>query len=163
AQCVSCHGVHGIRPPDSTNSLVYRENIPATCGKCHADAAYMKGYTLEDGRTPIPTNQLEQYRKSVHGLAVLGEHDSGAPACNGFHGSPHKKAFLAHGWPECETCHGKHDIAVPTDEMLRPGPKALCHDCHSKYGNPICDETATFFYNSITALRHSHAALGKDI
>ena len=192
AQCVSCHGVHGIRPPDSTNSLVYRENIPATCGKCHADAAYMKGYTLEDGRTPIPTNQLEQYRKSVHGLALLGKHDSGAPACNGCHGnhaalpphtefvsqvcrtchaangslfdgSPHKKAFLAHGWPECETCHGKHDIAVPTDEMLRPGPKALCHDCHSKYGKPICDETATFFYDSITALRNSHAALGKDI
>jgi hypothetical protein len=47
--------------------------------------------------------------------------------------------------------------------MLRPGPKALCHDCHSKYGKPICDETATFFYNSITALRDSHAALGKDV
>jgi predicted CXXCH cytochrome family protein len=192
AQCVSCHGVHGIRPPDSTNSLVYRENIPATCGKCHADAAYMKGYTLDDGVTPIPTNQLEQYRKSVHGLALLGKHDSGAPACNGCHGnhaalpphtefvsqvcrnchaangnlfdgSPHKKAFLAHGWPECETCHGKHDIAVPTDEMLNTDPKALCHDCHKRYGTPKCEETATFFYNSIVELRDSHAALEKDV
>ena len=154
AQCVSCHGVHGIRPPDSTNSLVYRENIPGTCGKCHADAAYMKGYTLDDGKTPIPTDQLEQYRKSIHGLALLGKHDSGSPACNGCHGnhaalpphtefvsqvcrnchaangnlfdgSPHKKAFLAHGWPECETCHGKHDIAPPTDEMLGDDPRAL--------------------------------------
>jgi cytochrome b6 len=192
AQCVSCHGVHGIRPPDSTNSLVYRENIPATCGKCHADAAYMKGYTLDDGKTPIPTNQLEQYRKSVHGLALLGKHDSGAPACNGCHGnhaalpphtefvsqvcrnchaangnlfdgSPHKKAFQAHGWPECETCHGKHDIAVPTDEMLKTDPKALCHDCHKRYGTPKCEETANYFHDTIATLASRHVALGKDV
>jgi len=192
AQCVSCHGVHGIRPPDSTTSLVYRENIPATCGKCHADAAYMKGYTKDDGTTPLPTNQLEQYKKSVHGLALLGRHDAGAPACNSCHGnhaalppqvsfvsqvcrtchaangglfdgSPHKKAFQQHGWPECETCHGKHDIARPTDEMLKDGPKALCHDCHAKYGQPKCDETAHFFYTTITTLRTSQEALNHDV
>jgi predicted CXXCH cytochrome family protein len=192
AQCVSCHGVHGIRPPDSTNSLVYRENIPATCGKCHADAAYMKGYTLEDGKTPLPTNQLEKYMKSIHGLALLVKHDSGAPACNGCHGnhaalpphvsfvsqvcrnchaangslfdgSPHKKAFEKHGWPECETCHGKHDIARPTDEMLRDAPQALCHACHAKFGTPKCDETARFFHVSITSLRESHEAQTKDV
>ncbi|MCM3875904.1 MAG: cytochrome b N-terminal domain-containing protein [Thermoanaerobaculia bacterium] len=192
AQCVSCHGVHGIRPPDSTNSLVYRENIPATCGKCHADAAYMKGYTLEDGKTPLPTNQLEQYRKSIHGLALLVKHDAGAPACNGCHGnhaalppqvsfvsqvcrnchaangslfdgSPHKKAFQKHGWPECETCHGKHNIARPTDEMLRDAPEALCHACHKKFGTPKCEETARFFHTSITSLAESHEALTKDV
>jgi cytochrome b6 len=192
AQCVSCHGVHGIRPPDSTNSLVYRENIPATCGKCHADAAYMKGYTLDDGVTPLPTNQLEQYKKSVHGLALLGKHDSGAPACNGCHGnhaalppqvsfvsqvcrnchaangslfdgSPHKKAFELHGWPECETCHGKHDIVRPTDEMLGDDPKGLCHACHAKYGQPKCDEAARYFHRTITTLRESHVALTKDV
>jgi predicted CXXCH cytochrome family protein len=184
--------VHGIRPPDSANSLVYRENIPATCGKCHADAAYMKGYTLDDGRTPLPTNQLEQYRTSIHGLALLGKHDAGAPACNGCHGnhaalpphtefvsqvcrnchaangnlfdgSPHKKAFQAHGWPECETCHGKHDIARPTDAMLGDDPQALCHACHAKFGQPKCDETARFFHKSITSLVDAHDVLGKNI
>ncbi len=192
AQCVSCHGVHGIRPPDSTNSLVYRENIPATCGKCHADAEYMKGYMKEDGRTPLPTNQLEQYKKSVHGLALLVKHDAGAPACNSCHdnhaalppqvafvsqvcrnchaangslfdGSPHKKAFDQHGWPECETCHGKHDIARPTDAMLSDDPKALCHDCHAKFGQPKCDETARYFYKSITGLAESHEKLNHDV
>jgi predicted CXXCH cytochrome family protein len=152
----------------------------------------MKGYTLDDGKTPIPTNQLEQYRKSIHGLALLGKHDAGAPACNGCHGnhaalpphtefvsqvcrnchaangnlfdgSPHKKAFLAHGWPECETCHGKHDIARPTDEMLRDGPQALCHACHAKFGQPKCDETARFFSTSITSLVETQEALGKSI
>jgi predicted CXXCH cytochrome family protein len=192
AQCVSCHGVHGIRPPDSATSLVYRENIPATCGRCHADAAYMKGYTKDDGTTPLPTNQLEQYKKSVHGIALLVKHDAGAPACNGCHGnhaalppqvsfvsqvcrtchaangnlfdgSPHKKAFEKHGWPECETCHGKHDIERPTDEMLRDDPKALCHACHAKYGTPKCDETARYFYRTITTLRTSHETLDKDV
>ena len=192
AQCVSCHGVHGIRPPDSTNSLVYRENIPATCGTCHADAAYMKGYTKDDGKTPIPTNQLEQYKKSIHGLALLVKHDAGAPACNGCHGnhaalpphvsfvsqvcrnchaangslfdgSPHKKAFEKHGWPECETCHGKHDIARPTDEMLKDDPQGLCHACHARYGTPKCDEAARYFYSAITTLRESHETLDKDV
>ena len=32
AQCVSCHGVHGIRRPTSPQSKVYPANIPATCG-----------------------------------------------------------------------------------------------------------------------------------
>ncbi|HQQ77556.1 MAG TPA: cytochrome b N-terminal domain-containing protein [Thermoanaerobaculia bacterium] len=192
AQCVSCHGVHGIRPPDSTTSLVYRENIPSTCGKCHADAAYMKGYVLDDGKTPLPTNQLEQYKKSVHGIALLVKHDVGAPACNSCHGnhaalppqvafvsqvcrnchaangslfdgSPHKKSFEKNGWPECETCHGKHDIQRPTDEMLSDDPKGLCHACHAKYGQPKCDETAKYFYASITSLRTSHETLNHDV
>lgn len=192
AQCVSCHGVHGIRGPDSPVSLVYRENIPTTCGRCHADAAYMKGYTLDDGKTPLPTDQLEKYRASVHGLALLKKHDAGAPACNGCHGnhaatppqvafvsqvcrnchaangalfdgSPHKKAFEKHGWPECATCHGNHDIPLPTDEMLRPVATALCHSCHAKYGTPKCDETANFFYASITGLRDEEGSLGKGI
>jgi hypothetical protein len=192
AQCVSCHGVHGIRGPDSPVSLVYRENIPTTCGRCHANAEYMKGYTLDDGKTPIPTDQLEKYRRSVHGNALLRKHDKGAPACNGCHGnhaatppqtayvsqvcrnchaanatffdgSPHKKAFERHGWPECATCHHNHLIEPPTDAMLAPGPKALCIDCHQKYGQPKCIETATFFYTTITGLSSRSKGLDKDI
>jgi cytochrome b6 len=191
AQCISCHGVHGIRGPDSPASSVYPENIPTTCGHCHANAEYMKGYTLPDGR-PVPTNQLELYRRSVHGVALLKKHDKGAPACNGCHGnhaalqpqtafvsqvcrnchsangslfdgSPHKKAFEAHRWPECATCHNNHLIETPSDAMLKPGPKALCTDCHEKYGKPICIETAAFFYTTITGLAGQTAALDKDV
>jgi predicted CXXCH cytochrome family protein len=86
-------------------------------------------------------------------------------AANGnlFDGSPHKKAFEKHGWPECETCHGKHDIARPTDEMLSDDPKALCHDCHGKYGTPKCDETARYFHASIVGLADSHEKLNHDV
>ncbi len=192
AQCVSCHGVHGIRGPDSPLSKVNPANVPSTCGACHADAAYMAGYTLDDGKTPIPTNQLALYRRSVHGRALLEKHDAGAPACNGCHGnhaalppktaavaqvcrnchqnnatlfdgSPHKKAFEAHGWPECATCHGTHDIVQPDDEMLGKGSRSLCSSCHARYGKPVCDQTAEFFRSSIVRVRDEAAALDGQI
>ncbi|MFI5181334.1 MAG: cytochrome b N-terminal domain-containing protein, partial [Thermoanaerobaculia bacterium] len=191
AQCISCHGVHGIRGPDSPASLVYPENIPATCGRCHASADYMKGYTLPDGK-PLPTNQLELYRQSVHGIALLKKHDAGAPACNGCHGnhaalqpetafvsqvcrnchagnatlfdgSPHKKAFEKNRWPECATCHNNHLIEPPADAMMKPGNTGLCVDCHKKFGKPICIETASFFYTTVTGLAGQSASLGKEV
>jgi cytochrome b6 len=161
AQCVSCHGTHGIRNSQSRLSMVHPQNIPATCARCHGDSDYMAGYTLADGR-PIPTNQFENYQQSVHGRALLERGDLGAPACNDCHGnhaamppevshvsqvcrtchagngtafdgSKHKAAFEANGWPECEQCHGKHDISPTSDEMLGTAPGELCYDCHDQY------------------------------
>jgi cytochrome b6 len=182
AQCVSCHGVHGIRPPDSPQSTVFAKNIPTTCGKCHADPKRMRGHLLEDGKTQIPTTQLEQYKQSVHGRALLEKNDLGAPVCNDCHGnhaamppavaavsqicrnchvengklfdgSPHKRAFESHGWPECEVCHGKHEIERPSDAMLGTGPGNVCASCHQKFGRPICNETAQHFHDDVTRLQ----------
>lgn len=161
AQCVSCHGTHGIRGSQSRLSKVHPQNIPQTCAGCHGDADYMAGYELANGQ-PIPTNQYEDYRQSVHGIALLERGDLGAPACNDCHGnhaamppevshvsqvcrnchsgngtafdgSKHKAAFEEHGWPECEQCHGKHDISPTTDDMLGTAPGQLCYDCHDQY------------------------------
>jgi hypothetical protein len=182
AQCLSCHSVHGIRRPSSPQSTVYPKNIPATCGRCHANAGHMRGYVLEDGHTPIPTNQLDQYKASVHGRALFEKNDLGAPVCNSCHGnhasmppavasvsqicrnchvnngklfdgSPHKAAFEAHGWPECEVCHGKHDIQKPSDAMLGTGADSICRDCHERYGRPVCNETAQHFQDEIARLQ----------
>ena len=181
AQCVSCHGVHGILKPTSPNSKVYPANIPQTCGACHADPAIMKGALMDDGRTPLPTDQLAKYVTSVHGKALLEKHDLGAPACNDCHGnhaamppavasvsqicrnchvnngklfdgSPHKAAFEQHGWPECEVCHGKHDIAKTSDAMLGTGPGSVCKGCHDRYGRPECNEIAQHFHDEIQRL-----------
>jgi predicted CXXCH cytochrome family protein len=121
----------------------------------------MSGYTLADG-SGLPTNQLDEYRQSVHGKALLERDDLGAPACNDCHGnhaamppeissvsqicrtchaahgqlfdgSAHRQAFARNGWPECGQCHGKHLIAKTSDDMMRPGPGGLCYDCHSEY------------------------------
>jgi hypothetical protein len=158
AQCVSCHGVHGIRGPKSRKSMVHAQRIPETCGACHADPKHMAGFTLANG-APFPTNQLEEYKRSVHGKALLEKGDLGAPACNGCHGSHaamppavasvaqvcrrchaqngilfdgsrHKKAFEEHGWPECGQCHGTHGIQKPSDALIGDTPGTLCADCH---------------------------------
>lgn len=183
AQCISCHGVHGIRSPESPVSTVNAANIPATCGRCHANPQYMAGYTLPDGKTPIPTDQLAKFRESIHGKALLEKHDLGAPACNDCHGnhaalppevghiaqvcrtchvmngtlfdgSPHKRAFVRHEWPECETCHGKHDIQKTSEDMLANGrPTSICDPCHAKYGKPECFQASSYFYTGLMKLR----------
>jgi hypothetical protein len=157
AECASCHGSHDILSTKDVRSRVYPTNIPETCGRCHSNSEYMKEYHL-------PTDQLEQYRRSVHGIALLQKHDPGAPACNSCHGnhgaappglesvsnvcgtchalnadlfsaSPHKRAFDERHLPECETCHGNHGVTAATDTLLGVGPGSTCRRCHSAQEN----------------------------
>ena len=180
--CVSCHGVHGIRPAKDPQSKVYAQRVPETCGACHSDPKIMAGFTRADG-SPLPTTQLAEYRDSVHGRALLVRGDLGAPACNTCHGnhaasppgvaqvsrscslchsanaslfdgSKHKHAFDQHNWPECGQCHSNHAIAKTHDSMLGTGPGQLCGDCHreSAKDNPNCIKTAQYFHDTITQL-----------
>lgn len=157
AQCASCHGGHDIDRASDVNSRVYPTKLPGTCASCHSDAALMAGYGL-------PTDQFEQFSRSVHGVALLEDGDLGAPACNDCHGnhgaippgvesishvcgtchalnaelfaeSPHKAAFDALGLPECETCHGNHNIVVATDALLGTSAEAVCSQCHDANAN----------------------------
>jgi hypothetical protein len=180
--CVSCHGVHGIRPAKDPQSKVYAQRVPETCGACHANPKIMASFTRADG-SPLPTTQLAEYRTSVHGRALLGRGDLGAPACNTCHGnhsasppgvaqvsqscslchsanaslfdgSKHKQAFDRHNWPECGQCHGNHAIAKTHDSMLATGAGQLCGDCHHQYAkdNPECILTANYFHETITRM-----------
>ena len=36
--CIDCHGVHDMRMVDDPESTVLKENLLATCQKCHPDA-----------------------------------------------------------------------------------------------------------------------------
>lgn len=152
ATCVSCHGVHGIQPPDRADSKVYPVNVPETCGHCHSNPQYMAEYK-------IPTDQEEKWKRSVHAHALLVERDLSAPACNDCHGnhgayppgvnsiaevcgqchvnnatyflkSPHKAAFDHLGLPQCVTCHSNHEIHPATDSMLGGQEGTVCRRCH---------------------------------
>lgn len=179
--CVSCHGVHGIRPAKDPQSKVYAQRVPETCGACHGNAETMAGITRADG-SPLPTTQLAQFRTSVHGRALLERGDLGAPACNDCHGnhgpvppgvasvsrscslchsanaslfdgSKHKQAFDEHGWAECSKCHGNHAIEKTHDKMLAVGNGALCSDCHRQFAqNEECEKTADYFHQTITQM-----------
>ncbi|NIQ40424.1 MAG: hypothetical protein GTN81_17840 [Proteobacteria bacterium] len=39
ANCASCHGVHDIRPSRDPKSMIYKDNLVKTCGKCHPGAS----------------------------------------------------------------------------------------------------------------------------
>ena len=159
AVCTDCHGVHGIQTAKHPRSSTFPWNIPQTCGRCHADANFMKAYK-------IPTDQLGEYKQSVHAQALYEKKDLSAPACNSCHGnhgaappdvksiafvcrqchpsagelfskSPHKKAFDEMGFSECDACHGKHKILRPTDDMLGTGGGAVCVQCHEPGSKPF--------------------------
>jgi hypothetical protein len=187
--CVSCHGVHGIRPAKDPQSKVYAQRVPETCGACHADSKIMAGFTRADG-SPLPVTQLAEYRTSVHGRALLGRGDLGAPACNTCHGnhaatppgvagvsrscslchsanaslfdgSKHKLEFDRHNWPECGMCHGNHAIDKTHDSMLASTRGSLCGDCHREYAkdNPDCIATADYFHQTITQMDEARSKL----
>ena len=154
AVCTDCHGFHGVKSVKNPTSPVYVTNVAATCGRCHSDPKRMASYG-------IPTDQVQHWTGSVHGIALIKRGDLGAPTCNSCHGnhgaappgvdsvanvcgqcharqwelfnkSPHKKAFADANLLACSTCHEHHDIAQPTDAMLGVEPSATCVTCHDK-------------------------------
>lgn len=154
AVCTDCHGVHGIQSARFPKSETFPWNIPQTCGRCHSDKAFMEGYR-------IPTDQLDDYKASVHARALFEKKDLSAPVCNDCHGnhgafppsvssvasvcrqchpstgelfnkSPHKKAFDEMGSGECEACHGNHEIIPPSTAMIGTADGAVCVQCHDK-------------------------------
>jgi hypothetical protein len=176
AQCASCHGAHGVRAVNDAKSPVYAENVPATCAHCHADADYMKDFG-------IPTDQYEEYKRSVHGKALLEKHDvRGAPACNDCHGnhgavppsidsitnicgtchaynaqlflaSPLAAEFKEKSLADCVACHGKHLITHVSDDWLKDEPGGACRKCHET-GDEGSD-LALYYTDTFSSIRRS--------
>jgi len=174
ATCASCHGSHDIKKVKDPGSKVYPTSIPNTCNNCHGNADYMKEYK-------IPTDQLEKFKSSVHGVALLEKGDKSAPTCNTCHGdhgasppevtsvskvcgtchvlnaqmfdeSPHKEAFEKTDSPTCVVCHGNHGITHPTDDMLGAGDKSVCVKCHNSNDKGI--QTAVLMKHAIDSLNN---------
>jgi predicted CXXCH cytochrome family protein len=153
AVCTDCHSVHEIRAASDTRSTVNPLNVAATCGHCHADAAYMKPYA-------VPVTQFAAYSKSVHHEAMVERGDLSAPTCSTCHGnhgaappgvasvknvcstchifqsqlfdqSPHKVAFEVASLPGCVTCHSNHRIEPASDALVGTDDNAICRKCHS--------------------------------
>jgi hypothetical protein len=108
----------------------------------------------------IPTDQLEQYRSSVHRQRLVEAGDVSAPTCNDCHGnhgaappgvawvgnvcgqchatmgelfreSRHAELFTMLGVPGCATCHGNHAITEATTEFLGATDGTACAQCHA--------------------------------
>jgi hypothetical protein len=172
AVCTDCHSVHDIGAPSDPRSAVNPVNVASTCARCHADAKYMKGYS-------VPTDQFAKYTSSIHHQALAVRGDLSAPTCSTCHGnhgavppgvdkvqnvcanchalqaqmyekSSHKKAFQEASLPGCVVCHGNHGINPPTDAKLGTGPDAVCMRCHTP--GDYCDQARAGLLANLTRL-----------
>ena len=140
AVCSSCHGSHDIRRGSDPGSRVHPLKVEETCGRCHADPEYMRGYSRKgpNGEAqPFPTNQLEAYRESVHRAALVDRGDLSAPTCNDCHGNhgatPPEVRVVAH---ICAQCHSRpaelYEGSRLREDLDKAGMPhcATCHEHH---------------------------------
>ena len=160
ATCLSCHTAerkHNILAVKDQKSPVFPTHVAETCGKCHSDAKLMAGRTYHD--RPLPHDQYENWKQSVHAGAMLKKGDLSAATCNSCHGNhgalppdvdsvanacgrchgkiaglfaktTMKHRFETAGLPGCATCHSNHFIKRPSDQMLGMEQGAVCSRCH---------------------------------
>ncbi len=153
-QCTDCHGVHGIRERTNKKSPVHPLNVVRTCSTCHANTEYMRQYN-----PTIPTDQLSEFRTSVHGRQ-LSKGDAKVATCVSCHGSHEVRAaqdiksmvFPSNLPGTCAACHANealmktyglaadqyeeyagsvHGIALLQKRDLSA---PACNDCHGNHG-----------------------------
>lgn len=185
ADCTSCHTAHSIFSAKDPRSSVYALNVPGTCNHCHGDADYMADY-------PIRHNQYEEYAASVHGQALLENHDTGAPACNDCHGNHGAtppgiasvshvcgtchvnnmqyyattvmaREFEAEGIHGCEECHGYHSVEKTFDEMVGVGEKSVCMDCHEEGEEAYVQADSIYIHLSDLKAAYDSAATQQEV
>src|SRR5712691_1455687 len=113
--CASCHGgdptkadLEAMSKKAGFSGKVERSQIPALCGRCHSDGAFMRQYNPS-----LRTDQLSQYKTTVHGkLLAKGE----------------TKVAV------CTDCHGVHDLRPASDTRSKVHPLNVaqtCARCHA--------------------------------
>ncbi|MGB8495084.1 MAG: cytochrome c3 family protein [Candidatus Acidiferrum sp.] len=113
--CASCHGGDPTKADmDAMNKAagfrgkIKRSQIPELCGHCHSDGAFMRKYNPS-----LRTDQLAQYKTSVHGKRLL-QGDTKVAVCI--------------------DCHGVHDLRPASDPRSKISPLNVaqtCSRCHS--------------------------------
>lgn len=73
AVCTDCHGSHQVLPANDQQSPIYKFNVPATCGKCHAAigqtfmaSIHGQGIARGNGLAPVCTD--------CHGIHTIKQH-----------------------------------------------------------------------------------------
>jgi hypothetical protein len=146
AVCTDCHTAHSVLPPQEPASPIHPANVPATCARCHEDAALMSKHGL-------PATAPRDYRAGVHGVALLARGATAAPSCASCHGNHtavppgHRSVAMVCGkchprseeaftasvhatvaaFKGCVECHGNHDIRHPTPRLF----DTACVRCHA--------------------------------
>ena len=162
---ISCAGCHGGDPTEVDPELSMSpargfvgvpkpQQVPAFCARCHSDVEYMKHYNPK-----LPTDQLAQYKTSVHGkrLAQGDTEVATCISCHGVHGilrpsDTRSPVFKTNIPKTCAGCHADQKrmapYKIPTNQYhdylesvhgkllleKRELSTAACTDCHGNHG-----------------------------
>ena len=134
--CAACHGgdptsMEAMDKKKGFKGHIDRKAIPELCAKCHADGAYMRQYNPS-----LRTDQLAQYKTSVHGKRLAGGDSKVAVCidCHGVHGiravkDPRSKVYPLNVADTCARCHadGKYMQAYPIKHDQFAGYSSSVH------------------------------------
>ncbi len=139
--CSDCHGTHGIRSRNESDSPTFARNVPTLCAQCHR--AGQKAALRYNGKQ---VNPVEHYVESIHGKGLLESGLTVTANCADCHTAHHElpsrdtrssvnRANIAE---TCGQCHrGIYEMfnksvhsakAFPTSK-----PLPVCSDCHSSH------------------------------
>lgn len=108
--CTSCHGEHNIFAPEDPRSAVHPTRVADDCARCHEAMEIV-------GKYGVPTDQIETYRRSFHGIAVR---------------------FGSKYAANCASCHGHHDVLPSSDPRSKVNKQNIPGTC----GQADCHEGA---------------------
>lgn len=160
--CEGCHGgdpelddMDEVREVKGYQGIPDTKDIPAFCASCHADATYM-----HEHNPSLPTDQLDKYKTSVHGIQLLKEGDTKVANCISCHTVhqinsaelPHSSTHPQNIPGTCGKCHDDADymkeygidtnilsdytVSVHGYALLEKGDLGApaCNDCHGNHG-----------------------------
>jgi len=149
ASCSSCHGSHKILSKKDPHSRTAHDNIPATCGTCHAGSqrAYLSGIhgqrmQVGNKKTPVcsdchTAHEISRPRQvawQVKTTATCGECHKREEETyrDTFHSQVSSLGFVETA--RCWDCHGEHEILPKTDprsSIAAANLQATCGKCHN--------------------------------
>jgi hypothetical protein len=146
--CASCHGgdptkadMDAMSKTAGFRGKIERSQIPALCGGCHSDVAFIRKYNPS-----LRTDQLSQYKTSVHGK-LFAKGDTKVAVCI--------------------DCHGVHGLRPASDTSSKIHPLRIaetCAHCHAdaSYMKGYAIPTDQFAqYN--TSVHHDALAVRGDL
>lgn len=139
--CTACHGggVAGQPAPHEPDAgfltVPARQEVPTMCGRCHSDAAFMRGY--DPG---LRVDQVAEYLTSVHGRLLMESDDPDVATC--------------------VSCHPAHNIRPPDDPDSSVHPSHVAELCGSCHANQALMERRGHTFDELQNYRTSvHARL----
>ncbi len=115
ATCYDCHDAHNIGTLGSLQRAEHRMKNPEVCGRCHE-------------------KQLDEYKASMHGKAVLEKKDAQSAVCS--------------------DCHSTHNISSAKGDPMKLEITRNCGNCHEKARETYFKS----YHGQVNKLGYTHTA-----